>query len=100
MTALRAGMKVVCVDADAGPLGWGKGGRPVEGAVYTITSVHLSRGIPTVWLAEIARTPLCQAMHGRTVGYYARRFRPVKITDISTFKAMLVPTPSKTKETV
>jgi hypothetical protein len=86
------GQKVVCVDADPGDgyIGWADDG-PVEGHVYTITSVHDHDGDLVVWLAEIERHPMARRLWGEECGYAACRFRPVvtRKTDISIFTAIL-----------
>jgi hypothetical protein len=91
MTALRAGMKVVCVNARPCPV-WGALSLR-KGAVYTVVKAFDVLGEFSVCLEED------QSPH-ITGAYRASRFRPAveRKTDISIFKAML--SPAKKRERV
>jgi len=95
------GQKVVCVDASNMPgARWRANEAPVEGQVYTVMAVRVTReGLQVLQLRELDRCEAVKAWVARNIGkfagYDARRFRPVveRKTDISVFKAMLNPAP-------
>lgn len=87
------GQQVVCVDDGDDPFnpsGSWKGDAPVKGAVYTIKDMgtHVWYGHVCLGFVEIINGG--EAHEGR---YNARRFRPLRKTDISIFTAMLTKTP-------
>lgn len=95
----HVGQKVVCVDdTPFGPLRSYGTGLPVVGRVYTVRRVAIwanwkrTEGGLGLWLDEFVR-PL--ASDGREHPFSARRFRPLRTTDISIFQAMLVTPPKE-----
>lgn len=81
MCDFKPGDEVVCVDAGLRPCRSRPTARPsglVEGVVYTIRSVGLSRFddvTPVIWL--------CETANARGQGYRADRFRKVQRRDLS-----------------
>ncbi len=86
----RVGQKVVCVDSKTGLGIWLESDEPVEGHVYTITRIIFEDEM-IFHLAELNRSDAARKQWGPSVGYAARRFRPVveRKTDISIFTKML-----------
>ena len=74
----RPGVKVVCVNADAGTGHKWSGDGPVVGAVYTIRSVFIG---PTGGLSmdflELRRGQRARERYGDLIGYWVDRFRPL-----------------------
>ena len=65
---------------------------PSRGAIYTIRGTDMSwqEGTPVVYLEEIIRPPdpanAETNFPGGEIGFYARRFRPVRPTSIEIFR--------------
>jgi len=99
------GQKVVCVDASH-MVGEGLGEtRPTAGSLYTIRHI-VPRGVygfddHGLLLVEIVNPPLWYASRWdwggrvrRELHFRARRFRPLRTTNIDVFTRMLEPTPT------
>lgn len=97
--SFHVGQKVVCVDDDWTAPGYDVPTGLTVGSVYTITgvissSVHCAeymgaRDHLALLLAEVDH-PIFP-----DIGFASPRFRPVKTTDISIFRAMLVAPPKQ-----
>jgi hypothetical protein len=88
------GMKVVCVNDSPLPgHRWRPGEAPALNQVYTISGIHVDDDGDVVFnLQEICRHPdSILEWEDKNLGYGAHRFRPLRITDISIFTAMLAP---------
>lgn len=90
------GQKVVCVDGKT-HFGHGTEITPTKGTVYTVRSVFLCgfHGTTKIRLNEIHNEPMRYMTGVEECGFGAYRFRPVRETDISIFKAMLVTPPKQ-----
>jgi hypothetical protein len=98
MTALRAGMKVVCVNDTPQTTSSRSLDGLRKGEVYTIRRVgpDLDIGIVCVWLGEITRRGSSHWID--ELGFCPSRFRRVKTTSIECFKALLAPANKKQRE--
>lgn len=108
MCNFYVGQKVLCVDADTGPLAyWLDGEQIYLHRVYTIRwmgetpayQVHQDAlaGLPSTQATVRLREVLRHRVDGIELGYRATRFRP--LTDISSLEALLTQAPkTKTRE--
>lgn len=89
---LHIGQKLRCID-DSNFKGAGDEAHPVRGGVYTIRSSYFSKSLQCelIRLVEIVNTPRPYVDGYLESGFYPSRFRAVRSSDISVFKAMLSP---------
>lgn len=90
----HVGQKVVCIDDEAYLGGEWHGPHPVKGSVYTVRAV----GVRHPMVPEEPCINVEEIMRELDAPFLARRFRPVKETNIDVFTAMLNPSPVKKKE--
>lgn len=92
--SFHVGQRVVCVDDKSPAVSWsGDLSWPTEGQIYTISWAGICPRFnkQAVQLAEFPTV----TDDGRNIRYQAKRFRPVKETNISIFTAMLSPAPKQ-----